>query len=335
MSFQTEKRLVRDYYDALDQADTAVGDVLKSYCAGDYIWRGYHPFGMMTSVDEVAERFWQPFKESMRRIQRRPDIFFAGQNSLRDDGGVWVVSMGHLLFLFDKPWLGIRPSRKLSMLRYCEFSFVKNGKIHETAFYFDIPHLMAQAGLNPFPHQTAAQLIQPGPLTHDGLQFDDADPAAGKKTQALINAMCDDLGTWNLGLPLEEELARTWQDDMIWWGPTGIGATYTIERYAKQHSGPFRAAFTDRSFSGHLCRVSEGHYGGFFGWPNFTARHTGGFMGLPSSEQSLSFNVIDIYRRDGDKLAENWIFIDLLYMLAQQGDDVLARMASIYPAEPV
>ena len=50
--------------------------------------------------------------------------------------------------------------------------------------------------------------------------------------------MCDDLGTWNLGLPLEEELARTWQDDMIWWGPTGIGATYTIERYAKQHSGP-------------------------------------------------------------------------------------------------
>ena len=58
-------------------------------------------------------------------------------------------------------------------------------------------------------------------------------------------------------------------------------------------------------------------------------------MGLPSSEQSLSFNVIDIYRREGDKLAENWIFIDLLYMLAQQGDDVLARMASIYPAETV
>ena len=48
-------------------------------------------------------------------------------------------------------------------------------------------------------------------------------------------------------------------------------------------------------------------------------------MGLPSSEQSLSFNVIDIYRREGDKLAENWIFIDLLYMLAQQGDDVLSQ----------
>ncbi|GIS14979.1 MAG: hypothetical protein CM15mP117_04110 [Alphaproteobacteria bacterium] len=39
---------------------------------------------------------------------------------------------------------------------------------------------------------------------------------------------------------------------MIWWGPSGIGATYTIERYAEQHSGPFRAGFTDRKFNGHV-----------------------------------------------------------------------------------
>jgi hypothetical protein len=66
-------------------------------------------------------------------------------------------------------------------------------------------------------------------------------------TLAVINAMIADLGTWNLGLPLEEELARTWHDDMLWWGPEGIGATYTIPRYARQHAGPFRAAFTDRT----------------------------------------------------------------------------------------
>ena len=40
--------------------------------------------------------------------------------------------------------------------------------------------------------------------------------------------------------------------------------------------------------------------------------------------------VVDIYRRDGDKLAENWVFIDLLYFLAQQGIDVLARCEQIY-----
>jgi hypothetical protein len=166
-------------------------------------------------------------------------------------------------------------------------------------------------------------------LGHGGLLHDEQPPEDGVKTLATINAMINDLGTWGLGLPLEEELARTWADDMIWWGPAGIGATYTIERYAKQHSGPFRAGFTDRQPTRHLARLAEGHFGGFFGWPNFTARLSGGFMGLPAGERPAEFRVIDLYRREGDKLAENWVFIDMLHMLKSQGVDVLGRMAAI------
>ncbi|NCW62091.1 MAG: nuclear transport factor 2 family protein, partial [Rhodobacteraceae bacterium] len=241
----------------------------------------------------------------------------------------WVVSMGHLMGLFDAPWLGIRPTRKMAFLRYAEFHRVEGGKICETAFYFDIPHLMIQAGQNPFPPQTGAHMVQPGPMPHDALLYDDAPVEEGQKTMAAIESMIGDLGQWQLGLPLEEELARTWHDDMIWWGPTGIGATYTIERYAKQHSGPFRAAFKERSKTNHIARVAEGHYGGFFGWPNFTARHAGGFMGMPGNSEQLEFRVIDIYRREGDKLIENWIFIDFLHVMNQQGLDVLGRMQGI------
>ncbi|MGP1358870.1 ester cyclase, partial [Roseicyclus sp.] len=128
---------------------------------------------------------------------------------------------------------------------------------------------------------------------------------------------------------LEEELRRTWAEDMLWWGPEGVGATYTIPRYARQHSGPFRAAFADRTGTGHIARLAEGHYGGFFGWPNFTARHKGGFMGLPGAEARAEFRVVDIYRREGDKLAENWIFIDILHFLKSQGVDVLGRLEAI------
>jgi len=39
--------------------------------------------------------------------------------------------------------------------------------------------------------------------------------------------------------------------------------------------------------------------------------------------------LVDIYRRDGDKLSENWIFIDLLYFLMQQDVDVLERTRQI------
>lgn len=326
MNFQTEKQLIQTYYAALDQGPLdQIAVTLDRYHAPDCIWRGFHPFNQLQGPQQIATQFWHPLRHSLSRMQRRMDIFMAGHNSLDEGGAVWVVSMGHLMGLFDRPWLGIRPTGKMTFLRYCEFMRVENGLIHETAMYFDIPHLMTQAGQNPFGPQTAAHLVQPGPLTHDGLLFEPQPKDAGQATLAAINTMIGDLGTWQLGLPLEQELARTWHDDMIWWGPEGIGATYTIERYAKQHSGPFRAAFTDRSKTQHLCRMAEGHYGGFFGWPNFTARHTGGFMGMPASDKHGEMRVIDIYRRSGDKLAENWIFIDLLHFWNTLGVDILAR----------
>ena len=296
--FKSEKCLVRNYYKALDSTETdRITDVLVEFTAQDYTWRAFHPFHLQTDVKVVSEVFWQPFRKSIRHMQRRMDVFFAGRNFIDDGASVWVCSMGHLMGLFDEPWLGIKPTGKIIMLRYAEFHKIENGKISETAFYFDIPHLMIQAGYQPFEDPTAMHLVQPGPATHDALLFNDAPEAEGKKTMDAMDAMINDLGTWQLGLPLEEELARTWHDDMIWWGPAGIGATYTIERYAKQHSGPFRAGFSDRSGTGHIARIAEGHYSGFFGWPNFIAKPTGGFMGLAPSEKLCEFRVIDIYRR--------------------------------------
>lgn len=328
--FQEEKQIVRQYYAALDRAELDdVLTIMSDAVTDDYIWRGFHPFDEMSDANAVAETFWKPLRKALKRLQRRQDIFMAGQNEIDGFQSVWVVSMGHLMGLFDAPWLGIPPTGKMAFLRYCEFNRVENGKIVETAMYFDIPHLMVQAGLRPFPPQTAAQLVQPGPMTHEGLLFDAQPEAEGDKTLAAINAMIGDLGTWNLGLPLEEELARTWHDDMIWWGPTGIGATYTIERYAKQHSAPFRAAFSDRSSTGHICRMAEGHFGGFFGWPNFTARLSGPFMGMAPTDKIGEMRVIDIYRREGDKLAENWIFIDLLHFWKTQGIDILERTLEV------
>jgi len=329
--FQAQKAVVRAYYAALDSAEGAgITQAVADHVTDDYLWRGYHPFGELQGAGAVAETFWQPLRRALTRMQRREDVFFAGTNDSDGHKSVWVVSMGHLMGLFDAPWLGIRPTRKIAMLRYCEFNRVENGRIVEAAMYIDIPHLMAQAGQDPFGPQTGAFLVQPGPMPHDALLFDSQPPEEGGKTLAAINAMISDLSQWNSGLPLEQELARTWADDMIWWGPHGIGATYTIERYAKQHAGPFRAAFAERSKTGHVCRLAEGHYGGFFGWPNFTARHMGGFMGMPATGAVGEFRVIDIYRRSGDKLAENWVFIDLLYFWKSQGIDILQRAVDIH-----
>jgi len=329
---QNAKKIVRDFYTALDAAEgEALIDVMAQFCAADLRWYGFHPFNDLKGPQAVAESFWEPLKSSLRQLQRRLDLFFAGRNDCDDGQSVWVGTMGHLMGLFDQSWLGIAPTRKIAMLRYAAFHKVEAGKIVETAMYFDIPHLMTQAGQNPFPPQTAAHLVQPGPMTHDGLLFGSHDPEEGQKTLAAINFMINDIKTWNdpAELSLVEELRRSWNEDMIWWGPAGIGATYTIERYAEQHSGPFRAAFENKKFNGHICRVAEGSFGGFFGRPNLTLTPSGGFMGMPGTGKPGDMRVIDMYRRDGDKLTENWIFIDLLYFWKQQGLDVLARMETL------
>jgi hypothetical protein len=125
------------------------------------------------------------------------------------------------------------------------------------------------------------------------------------------------------------ELARTWHEGMLWFGPSGIGSTYTIERYQAQHQGPFSRNLTDIRFNGHVSRFAEGKYAAWFGWPNLTITSKGGFLGLPANSARLAMRVVDIYRREGDHLAENWIFIDLLYWMLQQGVDVLERNAGI------
>ena len=325
-NFQIEKELVLNFYSALDSSDVNFEEIYNEYVADDYVWRGYYPFGRLKGT-EPASKFWRPFRKAITSMQRRQDIFFAGRNEIDNFNSTWVVSMGHLMGLFDTPWLGIRPTQKMVCLRYCEFTRVENGKLGESAMYFDIPHLMIQANQNPFPKSTGAHLVQPGPMTHDGLLFDVQDPKEGKATLEAINFMINDISTWNdqRTVSLTDELRRSWNEDMVWWGPAGIGATYTIERYAKQHSGPFRAAFKERKFNGHICRVAEGCYGGFFGWPNLTLKHHGGFMGMPATNQWGDMNVIDIYRRQGNKLSENWVFIDLLHFWKQQGIDILAR----------
>lgn len=330
---QRAKALVRNCYDALeaasDEAETVAA--MEAFCAPDMIWRGFHPFNELHDPGTVGRIFWAPLKASLTSMRRRLDIFFAGYNEIDGKASLWVVSMGHLMGLFDGEWLGIRPTRRIAMLRYAAFHRVDGNRITDEAMFFDIPHLMAQAGCNPFPPQTGAQLVQPGPACHGGLLFDPQDEQEGGETLAAINRMVSDISKWSGGKqePLVDELRRSWTEDMLWWGPTGIGATFTIERYAEQHSGPFREAFRSRTFNGHIAKLAEGRFGGFFGWPNLTLTHHGGFMGMPATGRTGDMRVIDLYRREGSKLAENWIFIDLLHFWNQQGLDVLQRMRKI------
>lgn len=335
IDFQRDKQFVREFIDAFDGAtiDDRV-DILKAHSTPDYSWRGMHPFYEQEGAEAVCSTFWKPFLSSFSAVQRRMDIFFAGENIYAQKQESWVCNMGHFMGLFDNDWLGIPATRKMAFLPYAEFHRIEDGKIAESALYCDIVRIMQQAGLDPVPTQTAAAIIQPGPQTHDGILLNKNDPREAKKTLDLLEEMIADLSEINVSgndRCSPDLLARTWHQDMIWHGPGGIGSAYTIKRYQEQHQYPFREGLADKEFIGHVTRFAEGNYAGWFGWPNLKNRNRGGFLGLPKSDKKAEMRVVDIYRRDGDKLAENWVFIDILYYLIQHGVDLLANPDALKP----
>ncbi|MFY8328103.1 ester cyclase [Pseudoalteromonas sp. ZZD1] len=325
------KQLVRQFHAALEKTQgTDLNLVFNKYMTDDYRFKGVHPFNELNNANAVIAQVWQPLFRSFSALQRREDIFIAGQSEA--DGGEWVMSMGHFMGLFDNDWLGIAPSHKLVTIRYAEFNCVKEGQIIETGFFVDIIGLMLQVGLNPLPLSTGQYFTYPGPRTHDGIRLGKSNDEQSKKTMALVNQMIDNLTALNIsGIDTcpPEVLAKTWDKNMAWYGPAGIGATYTIERYQQQHMYPFREGLTGKVFNGHICRFAEDEFACFFGWPNLSNTAIGGFLGLPGANTPADMRVVDVYHREGDKLVENWVIIDIPYWLKQQGLDILKRTQSI------
>ena len=325
------RSVVLGHFDRCDAS--APGDELAAACrtalSADHVYRGVHPFNTLTGATQPADAVWTPFLRSARSgtpIQRRLDIVFAGHDAFEEAEPVWVVVMGHLLWLFDRSWLGIAPTGKIAFLRFASAYRVEADRIAETVEFLDILGVLDQAGLNPFAAgQTAAQFLTPGPRTHDGVLTGCRNPEEGRRTMVLTKSMLDDLVANGVRSPIDH-LERFWHPDMNWFGPTGIGSCMGFESYRRGHTGPFEERLEFIEDHEAVCRVAEGNYSAFFWRPCLNMRSTGGFLDLPPLDIPAEMRVVDLYRRQGGLLAENWIFIDMLHFLRMQGNDVLAGL---------
>ncbi len=326
-SFENEKKLVLEYFNSIDNSNNEnLINRISKYTSDDFKMRCTHPFNELNGAEQVANNLWVPIKNSFKPIQRRMDIFYAGINSLDTNEGKWVTSMGHLMGIFNKPFFGIQPNFKSILLRYAEFYKVENDKITEGAIFLDIINLMQQLGLSVIPESTGLVGITPGPMNHKGLKLNISENAESRKTLELIHRMRDRLVKESKMKSVKDELELDWHNDMIWWGPGGIGASYTIDGYIKGHTKPFQDGLEFIKFGGHILSSAEDDLGGWFGWPNLIMKTKGGYLGLTNaSDIESEMRVVDLYRRDGDKIAENWIFIDHLHFLKLLGIDLLER----------
>ena len=319
----TAKAVVRAHLARLDGSDggARTDDVLTRSLTPDHVYRGVHPFNTISGPRELAATVYAPLKAAIGPYQRRLDMFFAGPHHNRPGGPVRVVIMGQILGFFTAPWLGIPPTGKAVFLPFTAFYEVEGDRIAATVEFFDILAVMEQAGVNPCT-QTAAFLMSPGPMLKNGIHDTPGDPEETAKTFDLTHAMLTELAE-TMTSPADH-MARYWHPDMNWFGPTGIGTCYGFDGYRAGHTGPFEERLEFVDYIPEEFATAEGHVAAFLWRPCLKMRNLGGYMGMPASDVAAEMRVVDLYRREGDRLAENWIFIDMLHFLKEQGVDVLA-----------
>lgn len=323
---------------------TNMAAALRDQVADDATWHVSHPLNELTGTQAVMDQVYSPLLASFPDLERRTDLFFAGQWASPPEGevgysppqvrgeGWWATAIGHYIGTFRRPWLGIAATGEPAVLRFGEFyrwqpnSGGIGGKVTEARVLLDIVDLARQAGRRLLPPSRGMDWLVPGPAPHDGLLIGATDPAVGQESMRRTLAMFRGLFDFD-GINLDSMgMERFWHPQMMWYGPCGIGSTRGLDGFQRHHQKPFLDAFPDRKGMGHRARFAEGPFVASTGWPSVGATHAGEYLGVPATGRKIGMRVADWWRCDGQWLTENWVLIDLPHLMLQMDVDLLAAL---------
>jgi predicted ester cyclase len=322
-NIQSNKKMVWELWQAIDSNPKQAYDYLKANCHHNVLFDGPHPINRLADPDGIAAGYWQPFHAAFPDLTRRPYIFMGGKNF---DGTIWVASTGDFIGTFANEWLGIPASGNSIHLRYGEFCKIYDNKISEIILLLDIPDLLRQLGYQILPPSLGNEIWIPGPLAGGGIMLTPQDPSESKKSLDLVESMLFGLNNYNQQDKESMGQNQYWRQDMLWYGPSGIGTTYGLIGFEENHQLPFLKAFPDRKGGHHRARFSEGRFAASTGWPSIYSTHSDTYLGVKGTGNKITMRVMDFWTRDEYLLHENWVFIDFLDLLLQLGTNVLAQI---------
>jgi hypothetical protein len=337
------------FLDEVASADApALQRALSRHCADSVQWEIFHPFNSLSGTDEAIETFWAPLTRAFPDYEARIGMMLAGEYRGED----WVSLQGHLLGSFIEPWLGIPPTHGLTMLRFGLNAAIQDGRLTRVYILLDILDVMRQAGLYPFRRMPGSAEQWPLPPLTSFEPIDGYQAEQGAVTLRAVREMqaglghADEEAAFGQYLSLEQHArlyahSPHWHMNMNWYGPAGIGSTRGERGFMDFHCALFLQAFPDRSGSEdqsnnpdaphHYIQLGDGRFGVTSGWPSLEATHVGGqWLGLPPTGRKVDMRVADWYRVDADDLLiDNWVMIDVPYMLHQMGLDVLSDLRHV------
>lgn len=330
MPHLANKRIAKTYLDA--QAHPGGhAEAAHAFYADDAVIHVCHPFNDLTGPADYVAQFLTPLAQSFDGLFRRDYILTGGAY----DGADWVTFTGYYTGHFAADWLGIKATGTLSYLRVGEFHRMENGKSVEAWIFLDIPELMIAAGQWPIKDSPGVHRgytgPHRGPATQDGLQLVENDAAYSDTSAQMVTDMLRNLAT------KDEAWRPYWHDNMVWYGPHAFGSFLGIEEFAS-FQVPFENAFSHWSggaagngVTTHLTRAADGDYIWSAGWPSLMCVRKDPFLDQPASTDTLLMRVCDWWRREGDLLVENWVFVDIPDALLQMGVDLFPGLHDVAP----
>lgn len=287
-----------------------------------------HPLGNLEGVDAIAA-MWRGLRQAFPDMERRDLIFVGGENQEEPRRPGWwraphlVATLGHYQATFSEDYLGIPATGGVVHLRYAEAHWLDGDKIRNSWVIIDLLDLMRQAGVWPLPPSLGTEGMWPAPASLDGVQFGqppEREQTALETVFAMHNALLSfdgkNLDTMDHG--------QYWTQHFMYYAASGVGMTRSLEGFRAHHQIPFLKAFPDRTAEGHFIRISDGNYAVTGG--NVIGTHVGQYLGMPGTGKAFCLPVMDFYRLEGDKIAENWLPADMLGMAYGLGNDLLARV---------
>ncbi|MEM1214327.1 MAG: ester cyclase [Bacteroidota bacterium] len=332
------KKRVHDFFRELNtQRSSAAGvqRTLREYLSPDVTLNVTDPYEPLVGQAAFYTDFWAPLLHAFPDLDLQPYILMGGEYA----GRQMVCSTGNWVGTFRNDWLGIPAHQQATWIRYASHFLLDRGRITHAWFYLDVLDVMRQAGYHFFPNR-GIEWVPPAPQTGDGLLLSPTPPEQGQKSLALVNAMLDGLSSWDQKTLESMGQTRFWAiEDMMWYGPSGIGTTRGLQGFQDYHQVPFITAFPDRGITPkddtlHFAQLGDGHYAYDFGFPSMYGTHLAGdWLGLAPTGTRVTMRVTDFWRREGDRLVENWVFIDMIHLTKQLGVDVFALLAEAVNAK--
>lgn len=318
---RVNRRIYKSFLDEFRYPDSdRYKHAVDTYFVSDADINVVHPFNAMSGSEQYYDVVLGSLLKSFEGLYRRDYILMAGQF----EGAEWVSSTGYYAGKFVQDWLGIRASNALAYLRVGEFHKMVDGKIVASHIFFDIPELMLAVGQWPTECLGGYCGFLPGPASQDGLLLETADSSATDMSLKMVEDMLMKLNT------PDEAWRPYWHPNMLWYGPSAFGSYVGIEEF-RSFQVPFESTFegwsggmSTTSPTRHFTRYGDGNYVCSGGWPSLSGVHVKRFLGQEPTQETVYMRVCDWWRRDGDLLVENWVFVDVPDLLRQLGNDIFA-----------